>query len=224
MTSDTSPAQPTFVAFAAGRLLARGTLEVVARAAKLAIDAGEPRAVQVFDAQTSEPWDLDLGGTIEEVVARHRFEPPRVALNARGYPVDADDAPIARILAGSMSPPARTGPGRPKLGVVAREVTLLPRHWTWLNDQPGGASAAIRRLVEEARKSKAPADVIRRARDSVYRFLVATLGDAPGFEEAMRALYAGDERQFTRHSKEWPADLRTHAVHLAHPVFHAEQA
>lgn len=212
MPSASAPHQPHFIAFAAGRRLADGTLADVARAAKIAIDAGEPRAVQVFDDLTSEPWDLDLGGTLEEVVARHHFEQPRVALNARGYPVDAAD-----------SPPARTGPGRPKLGVVAREVTLLPRHWTWLNDQPGGASAAIRRLVEAARKSKAPADVVRRARDSVNRFLVATLGDAPGFEEAMRALYAGDEKQFTLHSKEWPADLRSHAVHLAHPVFHPPQ-
>ena len=219
MSSRTPPTQPTFVAFASGRLLAHGPIEAVARAAKVAIDAGEPRAVQVFDDQTSEPWDLDLSGSLDDVVARHHYVPPRVPVDARGYPVDASDTPVARVLPGT-TPPARTGPGRPKLGVVAREVTLLPRHWTWLNDQSGGASAAIRRLVEEARKSKAPQDAIRRARDSVYRFLVATLGDAPGFEEAMRALYAGHEQQFTLHSKHWPADLRTHAVHLAHPVFH----
>ena len=101
-------------------------------------------------------------------------------------------------------------------------MTLLPRHWSWLNEQPGGASAAIRRLVEDARKSKAPQDVARRATNSLYRFLVATLGDAPGFEEAMRALYSGDEAQFVVHSTEWPADLRTHAMCLAQAVFHPD--
>lgn len=195
-TGANAPPQPTFIAFASGRMIAEGDLAHVARKAKIATDMGEPRAVQVFDAVTSEPWDLDLSGTLEEVLARHRVRLPR-AIAPR--------------------------PGRPKLGVVAREVTLLPRHWAWLNEQPGGASAAIRRLVEDARKSKAPQDVVRRATTSVYRFLLATLGDAPGFEEAMRALYAGDESQFVAHGAGWPADLRRHALALAHHVFHPGQ-
>lgn len=197
MPTTTTP-QTQYVAFAAGRLIARGTLATVARTAKLAVDNGEPRAVQVFDELTSEPLDLDLGGTVDDVMARCKHDEPRAA------------AP-------------RSGPGRPKLGVVAREVTLLPRHWSWLNDHPGGASAAIRRLVDDARKSPAPQDVVRRATSSVYRFLLATLGDAPGFEEAMRALYAGDEAQFELHSRYWPTDLRTHALTLAHHVFHPAQ-
>ena len=202
MPHTAAPAQPTFVAFASGRLIAEGALENVAPAAKRAIDAGEPSTVQVFDATTSEPCDLDLSGSLDVVIARHRYHEPNGSAAHAATP--------------------RAGPGRPKLGVVAREVTLLPRHWSWLNEQSGGASAAIRRLVEEARKSNAPRDVKRRAQESTYRFLVATLGDAPGFEEAMRALYAGDEAQFDLHSTEWPADLRTHAMSLAQAVFHPD--
>ena len=212
----TAATQPQFVAFASGRLVATGPLEVVARAAKLATDAGEPRVVQVFDAKNSEPWDLDLSGTLEHVEHRYRFENPRLWPSAAeaGVRDESADSTVLRT--------ARPGPGRPRLGVVAREVTLLPRHWAWLSEQPGGASAALRRLVDDARKSLAPKDALRRSQQSTYRFLLATLGDAPGFEEAMRALYAGDEAGFTTHSDRWPTDLRAHARHLAHAVFHPE--
>ncbi|WP_136635434.1 DUF2239 family protein [Pseudooceanicola onchidii] len=104
--------------------------------------------------------------------------------------------------------PAR---GRPKLGVVAREVTLLPRHWDWLATQRGGASAALRRLVEEA--SRGDEAVLRR--DAAYRFCSAIAGDLPGFEEAMRDLYAGRAKDFRARMADWPDDIRTHAVRLA---------
>jgi hypothetical protein len=96
-------------------------------------------------------------------------------------------------------------PGRPKLGVVAREVTLLPRHWDWLAAQPGGASAALRKLVEDARNN--PKMLMRAARDSVYRFITATVGNAPGYEEAIRALYAGQRDEFAAHTEAWPPDI-----------------
>ncbi len=108
-------------------------------------------------------------------------------------------------------------PGRPKLGVVAREVTLLPRHWDWLAIQPGGASVALRKLVEEARRD--PKAKIRAARDSLYRFSAALVGNAPGFEEAIRALYAGDKDEFAAHIEAWPDDVRAKLEEMAQAAF-----
>jgi hypothetical protein len=114
---------------------------------------------------------------------------------------------------------AARGVGRPKLGVVAREVTLLPRHWEWLNEQPGGASAALRRLVEEARKASAGKDRVRRAREAAHRFATAMAGNEPGFEEAMRALFAGRREDFARETGAWPDDVRDYARELAREAF-----
>jgi len=202
---------PIFVAFSSGQLIARGAILEVATAAKVAIDAGAPRAVLIFDDRTAHQVDLDLGGTVNDVLARlaHRQD------LGVDWPESSD--PTAAEAA-----PHKSGPGRPKLGVVAREITLLPRHWQWLNDQPGGASAALRRLVDEARTTHAARDELRRARDAVYRFLVATLGDALGFEEAMRALFANDEDTFIAESAPWPPDLRTQALRMARAVFHPQ--
>jgi hypothetical protein len=118
---------------------------------------------------------------------------------------------------GTKGPPR--GPGRPKLGVVAREVTLLPRHWDWLASQPGGASVALRRLVDEARRSRASEDAQRRARDACYAFMSAMAGDEPGFEEATRALFAASRERFEAELTNWPADIATHARRLAGPAF-----
>jgi hypothetical protein len=105
-------------------------------------------------------------------------------------------------------PPQEDGPrpGRPKLGVIPREVTLLPRHWDWLATQPGGASVALRKLVEQA--SRDPKSQKRRRRDAAYRLATALVGNAPGYEEAMRALYAGQGDDFAAHIEAWPADVR----------------
>ncbi|MEI9815170.1 MAG: DUF2239 family protein [Acidobacteriota bacterium] len=118
------------------------------------------------------------------------------------------------------SPPEATeqevrGRGRPKLGVVAREVTLLPRHWDWLNLQPGGASIALRKLVEAARRTSGDHDRIRVAQESAYRFMSATAGNLPKFEEAARALFAYDRRKFADLVADWPEDVRDYAVQLA---------
>jgi hypothetical protein len=102
-------------------------------------------------------------------------------------------------------------PGRPKLGVVAREVTLLPRHWEWLEREPAGASAALRRLVEEARKRYPPEDQRRAKIEAVGRFLTARAGNWAGFEEATRALYTRDWARFDALVQGWPADVRRHA-------------
>ncbi len=110
--------------------------------------------------------------------------------------------------------PVRAGPGRPKLGVVAREVTLLPRHWQWLADQRGGASQALRRMVEAAMKAEGPE---RARRDAAYHFLLAMAGNREGFEDAIRALYADDRARFDFLAQGWPVGIRSHAVALAWP-------
>lgn len=104
--------------------------------------------------------------------------------------------------------PRPRSPGRPRLGVVAREVTLLPRHWDWLNDQPGGASVTLRKLVDQARHASVVTDRVRKARESAYRFMVAMAGDRKGFEEACRALFTGDDARFDRLVDRWPADIK----------------
>ncbi|WP_138422937.1 DUF2239 family protein [Maritimibacter alexandrii] len=113
-------------------------------------------------------------------------------------------------LSGTPAPAPR---GRPKMGVKAREITLLPRHWDWLAGQRGGASAALRRIVDDAMNA-APSDDPR-APDRAYRFLSAIAGNLPRFEEAIRALYAGDMRGFADAMDGWPDDLRDHALTLA---------
>ncbi|QNA87817.1 DUF2239 family protein [Massilia sp. Dwa41.01b] len=109
--------------------------------------------------------------------------------------------------------------GRPKLGVVAREVTLLPRHWEWLASQPGGASVALRKLVELASRDASGDDARREARDAAYRFMHELMGDAPGFEEASRALFAGDGERFRALVAAWPQAVRAHLLELAEPSF-----
>jgi len=128
-----------------------------------------------------------------------------------GYPASPAPAPTA--------PAAAPAVGRPRLGVVAREVTLLPRHWEWLAQQPGGASAALRRLVDEARRSQAGRDAQRLATERAYRFMSAIAGSLPGFEEASRALFAHDAEGFGQRIAGWPQDVRAHLSWLARDAF-----
>ena len=193
----TSPiADRRCIAFAGTRLVAEGDLAIVARAGREALDEEPTQAVLVFDSETSEPVEVDFRGSVDEVVAR---------LGA------GDQAPA--------SPPAPRSPGRPKLGVVAREVTLLPRHWEWLSTQPGGASVTLRKLVEAARRSSGPSDRQRAARDASYRFMLAVAGNEPGFEEATRALWANDPGRFATLTEPWPVGVRDHVRELAAGAF-----
>ena len=144
-------------------------------------------------------FDHIASGSLPEVYAACRHDPAALIFDREtGRVVDID----------RRFPPRRQGPrpGRPKLGVLAREVTLLPRHWDWLATQPGGASVALRKLVEDAsRDAKAQK---RARRDAAYRFATALVGNAPGYEEAMRALYAGQREEFAAHVEAWPLDVR----------------
>jgi hypothetical protein len=120
-------------------------------------------------------------------------------------------------------PTAAKGPGRPKLGVISREVSLLPRHWDWLEEQPSGASAALRRLVEAAIKHEPGKERARRIRAALSRFLSAMAGDRPHYEDACRALFNGETAQFAALVERWPKDIREHAVQQAHAAAAAEQ-
>jgi len=113
-------------------------------------------------------------------------------------------------------------PGRPKLGVVAREVTLLPQHWDWLAQQPGGASVTLRKLVHNARRFSEGADRVRQAQVACYRFINAIAGNERGFEEATRALFTCNAERFAQHSETWPTDVRAEARRLAEAAFAAD--
>jgi hypothetical protein len=180
---------PKCTAFEGTQRIASGTPLEIALSVKTAT-----KPVLVFDDVTGEMIEMDLRGSNEEVLAR--LSPP--------------DRPMEEI---------PRGPGRPKLGVVAREVTLLPRHWAWLNDQPGGASVALRKLVEEASRARAGLDRERRSREAAYRFMSAMAGNMPGFEEAIRGLFAGNIDHFRASTQSWHPDIREYALRLAEASF-----
>lgn len=172
------------------KMIATGLLAQAAAAVKAAHDAG--RTVLVFNDEDARPMDLDLRGDLQAVLARLPDEP-------------------------APAEPEKRGRGRPKLGVTAREVTLLPRHWDWLASQPGGASVALRKLVEAALREAEGPDRMRRSREAAYRFMTAVAGDLPGYEEAVRTLFAGDWTRFDEQTQAWPADVRDYARRLAEP-------
>src|SRR5580700_10604600 len=191
---------PNIVAFAGEHCIAAGDLARVARAARKFAAAGSHKPILAFDAMTGEQIDLDLCGTDEH-------QPPKRSSSA----------------ASGRAQEEPRGPGRPKLGVVAREVTLLPRHWEWLASQPGGASVALRKLVEHGMKANRSKDQLRRAQEAAYRFLSAMAGNEPWFEEAIRALFGGQQKRFLATIEPWPADIRDHAKKLAAAVFASEK-
>ncbi|SEJ38880.1 hypothetical protein SAMN04488058_10762 [Deinococcus reticulitermitis] len=144
--------------------------------------------------------------------------------DATGRQTDFDlSGTLEEVLAREV-PPEKAGPGRPKLGVTAREVTLLPRHWAWLEAQRGGASATLRRLIDEERKRNPGAEAVTQAQQATDRFLLALAGDLPDYEEGARALYARDRERFLALSAAWPGDVRAHALHLAAPAFTPDPA
>jgi uncharacterized protein len=193
---------PCYTAFAGTQLIASGYLGyVVHRALNSAILNSAP--VLIFDDVTSNTVEIDLLGTPEYL--SHRLAEIEAGTALKNEPSPSDSA-------------AR-GPGRPKLGVVAREVTLLPRHWDWLAAQPGGASVALRKLVEEARRTNQGKDRLRHAQEAAYRFMSAMAGNEPGFEEAARALFAGNREGFAKITGAWPIDVGNHAKKLAIRAF-----
>ena len=175
---------PSYSAFSGDRLIAFGLLADVLSAAKAHLDTSEDPALLIFEDLTGRQVDFDFSGSLQEVLGR------------------------------SLPPPERTGPGRPKLGVVSREVSLLPRHWEWLEAQPQGISAGLRRLVEEARKQNPGEQRARRGREALNKFMTAIAGNRANYEEATRALFASDNARFEELIADWPEDIRAHLLRV----------
>ncbi|MFM0069721.1 DUF2239 family protein [Paraburkholderia sediminicola] len=194
-----TPHPATCIAFEGHRRISAGPMSDVALAVREVLARGEQAPVLIFDDVTSRPVEFDLRGTPEEILARLASEAPGEQ-PAPSADVREDDTPRR---------------GRPKLGVVAREVTLLPRHWDWLNGQSGGASVALRKLVDAARLAGEDKDRKRAAQEAVYRFMTAIAGNLPDYEDATRALYADDRARFDGIVSTWPEDVRNHTLRLA---------
>ncbi len=175
----------TYCAFSGERLVARGELSSVLTAAKAELERARDRSMLFFEEQTGKQVEFNLAGSTKEI--------------------------LARALAPSQT---RVGPGRPKLGVISREVSLLPRHWEWLEHEPQGISATLRRLVDEAKKKNPGAQQSRLAREAVHRFITALAGDRPHYEEAIRALFAQEDARFRQLIAEFPRDVREQALRL----------
>jgi hypothetical protein len=158
---------------------------VALRGAKKRLALDPEVRLLIFEDRSGQQVEFDLRGTPEQVLARAKPEQP-----------------------------PRAGPGRPKLGVVSREVSLLPRHWEWLERHSQGISAGLRRLVEEASKRAPDEDRAREARAAASRFMWVMAGDLPKFEEASRALFASNKARFVELTRFWPADVREHLDEL----------
>jgi len=189
-------------AFAGKRKVAAGSLHAVAQTLKELVSREPEAQILIFNDDNGQQVDLNLHGSLAEVL--QRLPQPREPLEE-----------VAAVIA------PRTA-GRPKLGVVAREITLLPRHWEWLATQPGGASVALRKLVEHAQRGNKAVDEQRQARETAYRFMSALAGDEAGFEEASRALFAGQRAAFLAQAASWPADVRLHVLQLAQAAWNAD--
>ena len=194
---------PKHYAFKGCELLAEGDRQSLALHLKAsgeaeALNRGE---ILVFDSTDGRQIDLHITGTNEEVARRYA------------------SAQLVSALQGISAGAVKRGRGRPRLGVVGREVTLLPRHWEWLDGQRGGASATLRRLIDETRKSQVGVDAMRASQDRSNRFMSALAGDLPGFEEATRALYARDKEAFDLATSTWGADIRRVAHALSAEAF-----
>lgn len=184
----------TYTAFAGNRLVASGDLKTMVLQTKEFLDRGDAETILIFEDQTGEEIDFDFRGTPDEVLAKLSAHPLFVSREEQSA--------------------QRSGPGRPKLGVVCREVSLLPRHWEWLEKQPGGASVTLRKIVEETKKRGRGKELARMAREAAGKFMWAMAGNLPNFEEASRALYAKDTDRLGSLICDWPPDVRNHILKL----------
>jgi hypothetical protein len=179
----------TYSAFVGQRLISSGVFDTMIAAVKAAFDQDSSTLFLIFEDQTGRQVDFDLRGTLEQV-------------KARAFPATP-----------------KAGPGRPKLGVTSREISLLPRHWEWLERQPNGASAALRRLIDDARRQGPDELKARETREALVRIMSAMAGNEPGYESACRALYAGDRAEFDELIRIWPEDIQKYLFGRANEAF-----
>lgn len=182
-----------YTAFDGFKVIAQGNLEEVALLLKRKIRDQKALSALIFSDLTGRQIDLDLSGTEKQVIDRLKVY-------------------------SSQEPQANTGAGRPKLGVIPREISLLPHHWEWLINQDGGSSAVIRNLIDEKIKNRS-SDKIKASQERTYKFLSAIAGNLPNFEEATRYLYRKDKKKFTELISSWPKDIVKHSMALASGVF-----
>jgi hypothetical protein len=187
-------------AFLGVGVVASGLLHHVVSTVKDALDDRELTQLLIFDDSTGKQIDVDFRGKTDDVLKRlgERF------CDLHG--MEVDNQPTRQV-------------GRPKLGVVSGEVTLLPRHWEWLKSQPGGASVTLRKLVEEARHAGGKESKIRESQEATYHFMTVMEGNFHQYEEALRELYAGDLDRFYHSIDDWAPDIRNHIQRLSANAF-----
>lgn len=187
-------------AFLGVEVVASGTLQHVVSTVKNALDDRNLTQLLIFDDTTGNQIDVDFSGKTDDVLLRlgEQFG------DLSG--TEMNHEPTRRV-------------GRPKLGVVSGEVTLLPRDWEWLKRQPGGASVTLRKLVGEARRAGGKQSKIRESQEATYNFMTAMAGNFHQYEEALRALYAGDLDHFYHFIDDWAPDIRNHIKKLASNAF-----
>jgi hypothetical protein len=179
----------TYTAFDGVEQVCQGPLfEVVARVKKR-LGKAENSAILIFSDVTGKTMDINFQGSEKDVLGRLEMFVPK-------------------------EQEAVVGPGRPKLGVVSREISLMPRHWEWLATQPGGASATLRSLIEDAKKRSSEKVSGKQLQECAYRFMSVMAGDREGFEEALRALYRLDRKSFLTHIRSWPRDIKNHVMEM----------
>lgn len=210
-------AAPSVTAFAGAQLIARGAPLAVALALKAHAQRDESASILVFDDRDARPVEFDLRGTKKDIAARYGEPAPQHAADGSAQEGTAQEENAQEKSAQEESAPR--GRGRPKLGVVAREVTLLPRHWDWLAAQPGGASVVLRRLVDGARHASEARERRRLAQEAAHRFMTALAGNLPDYENALRSLYAGERARFETSMAAWPEGVREYARELAAAAF-----
>ena len=185
----------TYTAFEGFQICAHGSLDSVAISIKQRLKKDPTTQFLIFSNSSGKQMDLDLSGSQKVILER------------------------LKIYQASHFSPA-TGPGRPKLGVISREVSLLPQHWEWLSNQSGGASATIRRLVDEKIKEPVSAEnQIKQAQEVVYRVLSSLAGNLPNYEDVIRFLYRRDKKSFRNAMSDWPKDVVSHTMALSKRVF-----
>jgi hypothetical protein len=183
--------ETVWTAFEGVKQIASGAPAEVATAVHATGIRNPAAVIVIVDDATGRVVDLDLRGTVGET--------------------------LEKLYRADEAPSAPRGPGRPRLGVIAREVTLLPAHWDWLAAQPGGASVTLRKLVDAARRTSVTAK--RQAQERAYRLMTTLAGDEPGYEDATRALFAGDRQAFQRLVFDWPADIAAYLDRTSAPAF-----
>jgi len=189
----------TYTAFEGTSRLFHGSFQDVVLKIKERLGRAENSPVLIFSDETGKTMDFNFQGGRKDVLKR------------------------LEVYVSRLESQPSSGPGRPRLGVISREISLLPRHWEWLANQPGGTSATIRKLVEEARKRSSSRPGIKQLQERTYRFMSVMAGDMQGYQEALRALYRADRRKFFLHIENWPADVRSYVIELAKPVFEDER-